>query len=513
MTNHKEILRLKNLKMEHQQIADACSCSVSTVKRTLKHAGETGIDWTSIKNVPCDEVTRMLHVSNHLTPPRKTLDYPYLQQELSKSGVTLNLLWLEYCEQCRLSGETPYRSTQFNKLYRDYLQKTKATMHLEHKRGDIMEVDWAGTTLTVIERTTGKPAKAYIFVAVLPWSGYSYLEAFLSMDQEAWITAHINAYTYFGGASRILVPDNLKTGVIRNGKDDTIINKTYLELAEHYGTAVLPARVRSPKDKASVEGVVGNITTQILAKLRNQQYLSLFDLNEDLHHHLNEFNTKPFQKKEGSRSSRFIEEQPFLFPLPKTPYELAVWRVATVQYNYHVSVEHKNYSCPYEYIRKKVDVRMTRNVVELFYQGTRIASHPRLYDGLGSYSTTMDHMPPEHRKYLTWNGDRFRKWARKMGENTFAVADFFLINPKVEQQGYKACMGLLKLGDTYSQQQLESACKKLLQHTSKPSLHGVRLILKSEGEKKIVEEHEENMMKTSKYGITRGPDYYKMGDL
>lgn len=510
MTNYKEILRLKNLQMGIQQIADACGCSPSTVKRTLRQAADTNIDWSSIKNITNEELTDLLYPNGSKNSPYKIPDYAYIQQELSKNGVTLNLLWLEYCEQCRLSGDIPYKSTQFNKLYRDYLQKTKATMHLEHKRGELMEVDWAGTTLTITDRFSGTSMKAYIFVAVLPWSGYTYLEAFLSQNQEAWITAHINAYSYFGGVTRILVPDNLKTGVIKNGKDEIILNKTYLDLAEHYETAIIPARIRAPKDKATVEGIVGNITTQILAPLRNQQYLSLFELNENLRQYLSAFNNRPFQKKEGSRSSLFAEEQPFLLSLPAVPYELAVWKVATVQYNYHISVDHKYYSCPYEYIRKKVDVRITNRIVEIFYQGTRIASHPRLSNE-ERYSTTMEHMPADHQQYILWNGDRFRKWARKIGENTFTVVNFLLTNPKVEQQGYKACMGLLKLGDTYSVQKLEQACFQALQHTSRPSLKIVSLILKS-GLPEMNVETENRVLKSSKYGINRGPEYYKRGD-
>lgn len=190
---------------------------------------------------------------------------------------------------------------------------------------------------------------------------------------------------------------------------------------------------------------------------------------------------------------------------------MAVWRIATVQYNYHVTVENKNYSCPFEYIRKKVDVRSTRNVVEIFYQGTRIASHTRLSEGMGLYSTTPEHMPPDHQKYLTWNGDRFRKWGRHIGENTCTVVDFFLTNPKIEQQGYKACMALLKLSDKYSQQKLEEACKRVLSYTGKPSLKGVQAVLKSG----IIELKSVDMPDkpvTSKYGITRGPHYYQRND-
>ena len=206
-------------------------------------------------------------------------DYAYVHKELQRSGVTLNLLWLEYCEQCRVNGELPYQSTQFNKYYVDFVHKTKATMRLEHKPGETMQVDWAGQTTHIVDIDTGEQLDAYLFVAVLPYSGYAYTEAFLDMKQDAWITAHVNAYRFFGGVTRILTPDNLKTGVIKNTKDETVVNKSYQEMAEHYGTASIPARPRKPKDKAFVEGSVGVVSTWILAALRNQQFLSLKELN------------------------------------------------------------------------------------------------------------------------------------------------------------------------------------------------------------------------------------------
>jgi transposase len=294
--------------------------------------------------------------------------------ELQKSGVTLNLLWLEYCEQCRNNEELPYQLTQFKKYYRDYTAKNSATMHLEHKPGEIMQADWAGDTAHIIDTDTGEPIPVYVFVATLPYSGYSYVEGFFSMDQECWTTAHVNAFRYFGGAAKIIQCDNLKTGVDKHSRNEIKLNRTYSELAEHYNTAILPCRVRSPKDKAMVEGTVGVISTFILAALRNRRFLSLAELNEAISEKLYEFNHKPFQKREGNRAIAFEEERAFLMPLPPRPYELAVWKIATVAPNYHISIDKMNYSVPYEYIKKKVDVRFTRMTIEVFYDGDRIIS-------------------------------------------------------------------------------------------------------------------------------------------
>lgn len=293
----------------------------------------------------------------------KMPDYEYVYREMQKKGVTLNLLWLEYCDRCRSSGEIPYQSTQFNKYYCDFLVKKNATMHLNHKPGEIMQVDWAGDTASIIDTDTGNTIPAYVFVATLPYSGYSYVEAFLSMNQECWITAHVNAYKFFGGVTRIIQCDNLKTGVDKHSKNEVILNKTYQELAEHYGTAIIPARVRAPKDKAMVEGTVGVISTFILAALKNRQFFSLWELNEAIRERLNLFNSKPFQKKEGSRLTVFNEENYYLLPLPSSHYEMSTWKIATVSPNYHISVEKMNYSVPYEYIKQKVDVRLTNYIL------------------------------------------------------------------------------------------------------------------------------------------------------
>ena len=428
---------------------------------------------------------------------------------MAKSGVTLQLLWFEYCDKCRDAGEIPYQLTQFKKYYRDYVVKTKATMHINRKPGEIMEVDWAGQTAKLIDTDTGEEIDAYVFVAALPYSGYAYVEAFLSQKQDAWIAAHVNAYGFFGGVTRILVPDNLKTGVVKNTKVETVLNKTYQELAEHYGTAIIPARIRAPKDKPTVEGAVGNISTFILAAIRNQRFFSLREMNAVIREKLHAFNHKPFQKKEGSRASVFAEERTFLLPLPKNAFELASWKIATVQYNYHVSVDGQFYSVPYEYIKRKVDVRLTRNVVEIIFEGIRVCSHVRLHGRQGQYSTQEAHMPPNHQQYTQWNGDRFRKWAAKIGENTATIVETILTGYKVEQQGYRACMALLKMADTYTPERLETACEKALSYTPRPGYKAIQAILKS-GQDKISEKSAAPS-DPSPFGFTRGADYYGRG--
>lgn len=508
MTNYREILRQYSLGLNKSQIAAACGYARNTVAQTISLAEENGLSYPLPEGMSDKQLAEILFPASETKTEYKMPDYEYVAHEMQKSGVTLNLLWLEYCEQCSNNGETSYQLTQFKKYYRDYMLKNNATMHLNHKPGEIMQVDWAGDTASVIDTDTGEIIPVYVFVATLPYSGYSYVEGFFSMDQECWTAAHINAYRYFGGVARIIQCDNLKTGVDKHNRGEIKLNKAYSELAEHYNTAILPCRVRSPKDKAMVEGTVGVISTFIIAALRNRQFLSIGELNEAISERLYEFNHKPFQKRDGSRAIAFEEEKAFLMPLPSAPFELSTWKIATVAPNYHITVDKMNYSVPYEYIKRKVDVRMTRSTVEIFFDGNRICSHRRLYGRANQYSTNEEHMPKDHQKYIQWNGDRFIKWAAKIGVNTETVVKAILSGYKVEQQGYKACMGLLKFADKYTHNRLENACKRALNFTSRPSYKNIQVIMSSGQDKQ--EEQSENAASAAneQYGFTRGDSYY-----
>ena len=505
MSKYREILRLHSQGISGRSIAASCGVSRNTVSKTISRAEEQGVEWPLSVEITEQKLSIALFPEQVISESRKQPDFEYIYREMAKSGVTLSLLWNEYCERCRLSGEIPFMYTQFCKYYREWAGRTKATMHIQHKPGEKMEVDWAGTTMALKDNITGADIPVYVFVAVLPCSGYAYVEGFLSQDQESWVTAHVSAYGYFGGVTRILVPDNLKTGVVRTNWYTPVINRTYQELAEHYGTAVIPARVRKPKDKSTVEGTVGVASTWIIAALRNQQFFSLSELNKAVFAKLEAFNTMTFQKKPGNRHEAFEEEQEYLLPLPKEPYELAEWKVVTVQFNYHVAILKNYYSTPHEYIKQKVDVRITRNVVEIFYGGNRIASHVRLYGHPGQYSTVADHMPPNHQKFIEWNGNRFRSWAQSIGPSTQAVVSAILASYKVEQQGYRTCMGLLKLADKYSVPRLETACKRALSYTPNPGYKSIQTILKT-GSDKLDEEN--TASSSSEHGFTRGAAYY-----
>ena len=370
MTNYREILRLHSRGISQRSIAISCQCSRNTVARVLRRAKEVNLKWPLSSDMSDSDLEDMLF-------PKPTVDYSqrrlpdleYIHKEMLKAGVNLRLLWVEYCTTCRLSNEQPLMYSQFCYHYQRYAETKRATMHITRKPGDQIEVDWAGQTASLVDSETGEIIPVYIFVGVLSFSLLAYVEGFLSQDQSCWIAAHVNMFRFFGGVTRMLVPDNLKTGVVKTDWYSPELNKVYHEMAEYYDTAVIPARVKKPKDKPGVEGTVGNVSTWILAAMRNRKFFTLAELNQSVWELLDDFNQGDFQKKAGSRFSIFSEqEKPFLLPLPRTPFELAMWKIATVQLNYHITVDKMNYSVPYEYIKRKVDVRITRLVIEVFFK-------------------------------------------------------------------------------------------------------------------------------------------------
>lgn len=515
MTQYREILRLTALGLSQRNIIRSCGVSQKTIVKVQHRAVELKLKWPLDAQLTDEALKRLMFPSEHPKEhPKRMPDFEYIRKELLRNGVNKKLLWTEYLEECKLSGVEPLMYSQFCYYIQKDEEKHRATMHLNRNPGEQIEVDWAGDSARIIDPDTGEIINAYLFVGVMTYSQYPYVEAFVNEKQESWIAAHVHMYEYFGGVTKILVPDNCKTAVIHNKKwEEQLINTVYHEMAEHYGTAIIPARIRAPKDKPNAEGTVKNISTWITAALRNEEFFTLGELNMAIRKKLEIFSSNPFQKKEGSRYEIFRnEELPLLKPLPAVPYELAEWKQATVQYNYHISYEGMLYSVPYEYIKRKVDLRVTDKIIEVFFNHNRIASHLRLRGRKGQYSTTTEHMPPEHQHYLEWNGDHFRNWAEKIGTNTSLVINAILASKRVEQQSYRSCMGLLKLADKYSIDRLENACQKALLYTASPSYKSIKNILaagrdKSKAEDQAVEKASVNTQ--HKYALTRGADYYR----
>ena len=475
-------------------------------------AKELSLSWPLDESLTDAELEQQMFAKDTSPKSAKRMpDYDYIRKELLRNGVNRKLLWTEYLEECRQNGDDALMYSQFCYYIQQNEQKRRATMHIPRKPGQQIEVDWAGDPAEIIDPDTGEVTKAWIFVGVMTYSQYAFVEAFINEQQRAWIAAHIHMYEFFGGVTPILVPDNAPTATNRKQSDkyEPVLIRSYEELAQHYNTAIIPARVRTPKDKPNAEGTVRHVSTWITAALRNEQFFSLAELNQEIKRRLRKYNEAPFQKKEGSRRTLFLEdEKPLLLPLPATHFESAEHRTATVQFNYHIAVDRMYYSVPYQYIKDKVDVRMTDTTIEVFKNHRRIASHKRLYGRPGQYSTVLEHMPPDHQKYLKWNGDRFRKWAENIGINTYKVVDSILTSGRVEQQSYRSCMGLLKLAERKSPQKLESACARALQYSNSPSYKSIRNILAADVHDSKQKPEQTQPKDSSQSGITRGARYY-----
>lgn len=479
MTMYREMLRLRDDgHLSQRDIAASCGCSHSTVKRVLARAENLGLSFESVRDKTDEQIMGLLYPVKLHTSIQHEPDYAEVHRELPKSGVTMALLWNEYCDSCKANGWVPYMYSQFCKRYREYVAEKKLSWHAAHKPGEVMEVDWAGTKMSYTDEATDNDIKVSVFVAVLPFSGYTYAEAFHDEKQSSWVQAHINAYWFFGGVTRLLRPDNLKTGVRKADKYEPEINTVYREMAEHYGTYVSPARILKPKDKATVEGTVGIITTNVIAALRNRHFSSLAEINNAIKERMVIFNKTPFQKKEGSRESVFLEEeQSALLELPEYEYQMAEYKEVTIQNNYHVYTDGTYYSVPFCYAGRKATIRLTRTMVEVFCKGERIASHIRNYNSNERYITETEHMPQSHRYMAEWDGNRFRAWAARYGRNTLDVINGYLESGVSEQNSCRRCMGLLQLSRKHSAVQIEAACAKTLSFSKQPSLKSIKLAL------------------------------------
>lgn len=514
MVNYREILRLDSLHYSQRQIATSVHSSRGTVSEVLHAAQRTGIHW------PLGETVTNTMLLSTFFPERYTAsksrvepDYPAIHQELARSGVNLTLLWTEYSEKCRQAGQKPYMYTQFCDKYRRWAQATKATMRIQHKPGDAMQVDWAGSTIPIHNPETGEAMKTYLFIAVLPCSCLVYAQACVNMGIESWLDCHVHAYAYYGGVTRLLIPDNLKTGVRANTRDETILNRSYQEMAEHYGTAIVPARVSHPQDKGTVEGSVKYASTWITAALRDQKFFTIEAVNRAIAEKLEELNHRPFQKRTGCRASAYRdEEQVFMKPLPREPFEPAVWTIAKVPRDYLITDGPHRYSVPFDLIGEMVDVRLTRTTVEAFWRGSRVASHPRLTMVSRGPIIKMDHMPDAHRKYLAYNSEDFLRWAKRVGEYTLAVIRYFLTADKEPEQGFKSCASLSRLADKVGHERIERACERVLFYTKEPSIRIIRSILKN-GQDRMEPAESTHDSIPETHGITRGAAYFsRKGD-
>jgi transposase len=459
MKKIREILRLKwELNCSNREIASSIGISSSTVSECIRRAKEANLPWPLPDEISDAKLEQSLY-SPLCIKPTVDVDWTQINSELKRKGVTLQLLWEEQREQ-HLHNLSYSR---YCARYREWCSRLDICMRQNYKAGEKMFVDYAGLKIPIIVNiNTGEAKPAEIFVAALGASNYTYTEATMSQALPDWISSHVRAFEFFGGVSEILIPDNLKSGVDKADRYEPDINATYHDMARHYQIAIIPTRVCSPQDKAKVEEAVQNVERTILAKLRHTTFFSLHELNVAIKPLLAELNQKPFQKLPGSRLTQFETlEKPALRPLPAARYIFAEWKKARAGVDYHIALDNHYYSVPYTLIKKELDVRFTVDLVEIYYQGKRVASHRRDHRK-GAFTTIPEHMPRAHQEYAKWTPERLLNWAQKSGIATAALAQKIMESRLHPQQGFRACLGIMRLGDKWGKERLENACHRAL---------------------------------------------------
>lgn len=457
-----EVLRLTwDCKLSHRAVARSCNIGYGTVCAYLQRATAAGLSWPLPAGLDADQLSRLLY---HDPPRRRQRERPEpewaaVHAELRRKGVTLKLVWLEY----RDAHPNGYGYSQFCHQYGRWAARLTPRLRVNHTAGEKCFVDYAGPTVPLVDPETGVIHQASIFVGVLGASSYTYAEAQLGQTLAHWIGGQIRMFEFFGGVCQVLVPDNLKSGVRHPCRYEPDLNPTYQDFAAHYGVAVLPARVRKPRDKAKVEVGVQVVERWILARLRHRTFFALAELNRAIRDLLEEVNRRPMRAWGRSRRELFLAaEQSALRPLPDQPYDaLTVLVHATVGIDYHVGFDKNFYSVPYRFLRHPVMVRATERTVEIFHQGVRVASHPRAR-GVNRYETLSDHRPAAHRAYLEWTPERFLRWATTIGPSTTELIQIRLTTRAHPEQSFRACLGILRLATRYGHDRLEAACRRAL---------------------------------------------------
>jgi transposase len=463
MRKIKEVLRQRyGLGLLQSQIARSCSIGQASVYRYLERAAAAGLSWPLPEGWDDRRLEELLF--SEPGRPRQQLrplpDFEQIHRQLQTcKHLTLQLVWEEYRE----SQPDGYGYSRFCELYQLWHRKQDVVLRQDHLPGEKMFVDWAGDPIPIYDQTAGNVIPASLFVAALGASNYTFACATLSQDLDNWIHCHVRAFECFQGTTKLIVPDNPRTGVDRACRYEPDLNRTYHDLAQHYGVAVMPARPGKPRDKAKVENAVLVAERWIIAALRHQRFGSLAEVNLAIATLLEKLNHRPFRKRQGSRASLFAElDRPALQPLPAERYVLAHFKTVRASIDYHVEVEQHYYSVPYQLTGQKLEARYTSTTVEIFQGGKRVASHARSYDAY-HHTTVTEHMPKSHQAHLQWTPSRLIHWAEKIGIATAQVVRTILETKPHPEMGYRACLGILRLEKIYSRERLEAASQRALQ--------------------------------------------------
>ena len=459
----REIIRLKEeAGLSNRAIARANKISNSTVGEYLRRAQAADLHWPLPEGISDEALYQRLFPEDAVVedPERPLPDWEVVRNELKKKGVTLKLLWDEYQEKY---PEQHYQYTQFCEYYRRWAKTQSPNARFPHPGGEVMEVDYAGLTMALVNPETGEITQVPVFVATLPASDYIFAEVQPSQELAHWINGHVRAFEFFGGVTKILRPDNPKMGVKSPNYYEPDLNPTYQEMAEYYQVAVLPARVRKPRDKGSVENGVQNVERWVVAPLRNQTFFSLAEINRAFQKLVAALNQKIMPQYGKSRRQLFEEiDQPELRPLPEKPYEFAFWKTAKVSIDYHVAFEKHFYSVPHTLIQQQVEIKATERMVEIFHKGKQVAIHPRSH-AQGRFSTLKEHMPPNHRFVAGQDTHWLLKQAETIGPHTAQYLNSLLQSRTFPEQAYRSCLGVLSLARKFPHDLVETACERVFQ--------------------------------------------------
>ena len=504
MRHIREILRLHHSGLPQRSLARSLGLAQGTVSKYVNRARRAGLSWPLPPELDDD-----VRLENRLYPPPSELpsdrrphpDWAVVHRELRRPGVTLMLLWEEYCD----TASDSFSYSWFCERYKEWACRLKPTLRQTHVAGEKLFVDYSGHVMEIADGLTGEVRSAQIFVAVLGASNFTYAEATFSQSLPDWISSHVRAFAYFGGVARQTVSDNLKAGITKACFHEPMVNRTYAELARHYATAIVPARPYKPRDKAKAEVAVQIVGRWILARLRNRRFFSLAALNEAMRALLDDLNSRALRGWGRSRRELFEElERNALLPLPAEPYEYAEWKRCRVGLDYHVEIAKHYYSVPHPLLRQEVEARITAATVEIFHRGKRVASHRR---SLLPHrpSTVAEHMPSAHRRYRDWTHERIHREAEAVGPDTAVLVDVILRSRPHPEQGFRSCIGILGLVKRFGAGRVEIACTRALALGTR-SYSSVAAILKN------AQDRTPNSVPTDAplliHENIRGPGYY-----
>ena len=511
MRQIREILRQKwVLNKSHRAVCESVGVSSGAVSGLLSRATVTGLDWSRVETLDDAALETLLYARSETRASERALPDPqYIHAERKKAGVTMELLHLEYLEK----NPDGYRYTQFCELYRRWVKSHRLSMRQEHRAGEKLFVDYSGKKPCIVDPKTGEVTEVELFVGVLGASNYTYAEATRTQRSADFIGSHVRCFEFLGGVPRDVVPDQLKSGVTKACRYEPAIQRTYEELALHYGTTILPARPAHPKDKAKVERAVQVVQRWVLGRLRHMTFFSLAELNAAIGELVDELNERPMKTYGASRRELFERlDRPALRSLAGERFVFGEWSRARVNIDYHVEVDGHYYSVPHGRAhdtrgeRTVVDVRACASTIEIYLRSERIASHVRSH-ARGRHTTQGEHMPLAHRAHAEWSPSRIITWAATIGAETAKLVTAILEERRHPEQGYRSCLGILRLSKKYGAERLEAACARAVAVRARSYRH-VDAILKKGLDRVELPKSAEDVARVVSRENVRGPGYY-----